>query len=122
MEAKKQRKRFPAEIRSNVVKMVVDGGKKCADVDKEFAVPTANVYAWVRQARIDAGNSGSNKSTTADKAELARLRRKLKLRGQEISFSKNRSISQTRKKAIEGNRSAGKGFPNRHNVPTSGFI
>jgi transposase len=92
MEAKKQRKRFPAEIRSDVVKMVLDGGKKCADVGKEFGVPTANVYAWVRQARIDAGHSGSNKSSTADRAELARLRRELKLREQEISFLKKTSI------------------------------
>jgi transposase-like protein len=81
MESKKRRERFLAEMRSAVVEIIVDGKKKCADVGRKFGVPTANVYAGVRQARIDAGNLSSNKSTTAYRAKLARIRRKLKLRG-----------------------------------------
>lgn len=88
MEAKKKRERFSKEIRSNVVKLVIDGGKKSSEVAAEHGIPVANVYAWVRQARVDAGDLESSKGTTSDRAEVARLKKALRERENELSFLK----------------------------------
>lgn len=88
MEAKKSRERFSKELRSNIVKLVIDGGKKSSEVAAEHGIPVANIYAWVRQARVDAGDIESNRGTTSDRAEVARLRKALREREDELSFLK----------------------------------
>lgn len=90
--AKKARKQFSKEVRANIVKLVIDGGRTCPDVAKEFNIPTANVYGWVRQARVDAGDVQSRSGTTSDRAEIARLKRALKTREQELAFLKKTAI------------------------------
>lgn len=89
MEAKKKRQQFSQEMHSNLVKLVINGGRKASEVAKEHGVPAASVYAWVRQARVDTGELDSSRGTTADRSEIVRLRKALKERDQELTFLKN---------------------------------
>lgn len=86
MEAKGKRQQFSNEVRSNLVKLVINGGRKASEVAKEHGVPASSVYAWVRQARVDAGELDSVGGTTADRSEIVRLRKGLKERDQELAF------------------------------------
>ena len=80
MSEKKKRTKFSREIRDNVVKLVIDGGQKCADVAAAQHIPLTSVYAWVRQARL---NNEQETGTPANVADLqkdnVRLRRELKI-------------------------------------------
>ena len=92
MEAKKKRQQFSREIRSNLVKLVVNGGRKASEVAKEHGVPETRLYAWVRQARVDAGELDSGRGTTAERSEIALLRKALKERDQELTFLKKTAV------------------------------
>lgn len=70
------------------MKLVIDGGRKSSEVTAEYGIPVANIYAWVRQARVDSGNTESSRGTTSDRAEVARLRKPLREGEDELSFRK----------------------------------
>lgn len=92
MEAKKKRQQFSKEFRANLVKLVIDGGRKASDVATEHGVPSTSVYAWVRQARVDAGEVDSKQGTTDAKTENAQLRRAVKELEQQLAFAKKTAI------------------------------
>jgi transposase len=92
MEAKKKRQQFSKEFRANLVKLVIDGGRKASDVAVEHGVPVTSVYAWVRQARVDAGDLESKEGTTDAKAENARLRKRNKELEQQLAFAKKTAV------------------------------
>ena len=48
------RRGYPTEFRRRVIALV-EGGKKVAEVSREFGISEQTVYVWRRQARIDAG-------------------------------------------------------------------
>ncbi len=92
MEAKNKRQQSSKELRSNIVKLVIDGGRKASEVASEHGFPLSSMYAWVCQARVDAGELESNRGTTNDRAEIDRLRKELKVRDQELLFLKKTAI------------------------------
>ena len=72
---KKTRRKFSKEFRAEVVKLVLDGGRSVPDVCREHELGESSVYTWVKQAQVDRGDGPAGALTTAEKAEVAELRR-----------------------------------------------
>jgi transposase len=70
----KNRTRYPAEFRQQIIELV-RAGRKPAELSREFGVTTQTICNWIGQANIDAGVPGANGLTSAEREELARLRR-----------------------------------------------
>ena len=72
---KRARRKFTAEYKAEVVRLVRDGGKTIAQVSRDLDLTESAVRQWVKQAKIDAGKGGTGALTTAERAELVALRR-----------------------------------------------
>lgn len=69
---------YAPEFRRQIVELV-QLGKKPKDLAAEFGCHITSIQDWVRQAKIDAqGETGSGPLTTAEREEMARLRRQLR--------------------------------------------
>ena len=66
---------YPAEFRQRVVDLV-EAGRPVAQIAAELGISDQSIYTWRRQARIDAGVEAG--LTTAEKAELAALRKRVR--------------------------------------------
>ena len=66
-------KGYPAEFRRRALKLL-EAGRKVRDLAEDLGVSEHAIYAWRKQARIDAGEQAG--LTTLEKEELssARLR------------------------------------------------
>ena len=87
----KKKNQFSKEFKAEIVRLVIDGGRKCSEVAGEHEVPVSSVYAWVQQARVDAGNGLSKKATSNEREELTRLRQINKNLEMENAFLKKTS-------------------------------
>lgn len=72
------RRKFTAEYKAEVVRLVLDGGKSIGEVSRELDLTESAVRNWVRQAKIDAGKGPAGALTTAERSELMALRRESK--------------------------------------------
>ncbi len=75
------RRKFTDEFKAGVVRLVLDEGKTAGAVARELDLTDSAVRAWVSQAQADR-TKGKTGLTTAEREELARLRkenRELKL-------------------------------------------
>jgi len=75
---KRARRKFTAEYKAEVVRLVLDGGKTVGQVSRDLDLTESAVRNWVKQARIDAGQGAPGALTTAERAELVALRREAK--------------------------------------------
>ena len=75
---KRGRRKFTAEYKAEVVRLIVDGGKTVGQVSRDLDLTESAVRQWVKQARIDAGQGAPGALTTAERAELVALRREAK--------------------------------------------
>jgi len=75
---KRARRKFTAEYKAEVVRLVREGGKAIGEVSRDLALTESAVRQWVRQARIDSGGGKRGELTTAEHAELVALRREAK--------------------------------------------
>lgn len=79
MEKKKSgsrpRRTFTKEYKADAVSLVLDEGRTLADAARLLGIGDGNLGNWVRQARIDRGDSEG--LSTDEKAELAALRREV---------------------------------------------
>ena len=69
------RRGYPPEFRRRVVDLV-EGGRKVSEVAAELEISEQTIYAWRRQARIDAGLEPG--VTTPEQAELAAAKRRIR--------------------------------------------
>jgi len=69
------RRRLTAEYKAEVVQLCQQPGKTAYAVATELGLSPSSVTRWVRQAQIDAGGGGEGPRTTAEREELAALRR-----------------------------------------------
>jgi transposase len=76
--AKKRRRHFTPEYKAEVVALVRKGGKTAGQVARDLELTETSVRAWVRQAEIDAGKGPAGALTTAEREELAALKREVK--------------------------------------------
>jgi transposase len=80
-DGRRARRRFSEEFKAGVVRLVLDEGKTAGAVARELELTDSAVRAWVAQAQADR-TKGKTGLTTAEREELARLRkenRELKL-------------------------------------------
>lgn len=70
---------YPPEFRQQMVELV-RLGRKPSDLAKEFGCHETSISAWLRQARADEPGGGKSDAplTTAERQELAQLRKQLR--------------------------------------------
>jgi transposase-like protein len=75
---RRQRRRFTDEFKAEVVKKVLAGGKTAGQVARDLDLTETAVRHWVKQAQVDRGKGPPGVLTTAEKAELASLRKEVR--------------------------------------------
>ena len=70
-----KRRRHSPEFKAGAVRLVVEQGKKVSEVARDLGINRTQLDTWVRQARIDAGQNPNGALTTAEREELARLKK-----------------------------------------------
>jgi transposase len=70
----RRRRSFTPEFKAEIVECCRRGDRSVGQVAKDFDLTETAVREWVKQADLDAGNR-SDGLTTADREELAALRR-----------------------------------------------
>ena len=86
---KRARRKFTAEYKAEVVRLVRDGGKTIEQVSRDLDLTATAVRHWVKQAGVDAGGGGAGALTTAERAELVALRREARQLRMEREILKN---------------------------------
>ncbi len=74
-KARRQRRSFTDEFKAQVVQKVLSSGKTAGQVARELDLTETAVRAWVKQAQVDKGKGPPGALTTAEKEELAQLRK-----------------------------------------------
>ncbi len=75
---KRKRRSFSKEYKAEVVELIRKGGRRIGDVARELDLSETAVRRWVAQAEIDSGGGPAGALTTAEREELAQLRRRVK--------------------------------------------
>ena len=100
---------YPAEFRQRAVDLV-EAGRPVAQVAAELGISDQSVYAWRRQARIDAGVEAG--LTTAEKTELAALRKRVRELETELAICRRATEllkADGDSKKVRGHQSDGRG-------------
>jgi transposase len=83
MKARGKRRVFTPEYKAQVVELCRQPGRSPSAVARELGLTPSAVTKWVRQAQVDAGPGGTGALTTAEREELAGLRREVRTLRQE---------------------------------------
>lgn len=75
---KRARRQFTDEFKAGAVRLVLDEGKTVAEVARDLDLTQSALGTWVKQARADRTH-GRTGLTTAEREELARLRKENRL-------------------------------------------
>ena len=78
---------YPPEVREEAIRLVREGGMSFGEAAKVAGCSSQTVSNWVAQADRDAGRRADG-LTTEEKAELASLRRRVKVLEQEKEILK----------------------------------
>ena len=81
-EGRRARREFTDEFKAGAVQRVLEGGKTIPQVARDLDLTESALRIWVERARADRTKGKSGGLTTAEREELARLRkenRELKL-------------------------------------------
>jgi transposase len=73
-----KRRRFTDEFKAGAVRLVLDEGKKVAQVARDLDLTPSALSGWVKQARADR-SGGKTGVTSEERAELAALRKELRV-------------------------------------------
>ncbi len=76
--ARRIRRSFTAEYKAEVAELARKSGKSAGVIAKELDLTETAVRSWIRQASVDAGEGPAGALTTAEREELARLRKQVK--------------------------------------------
>jgi transposase len=74
----RMRRRFTPEFKAEAVRLVESSEKSLGAIARELDLNDTVLRDWVRQAAVDAGRGRPGALTTAEREELARLRREVK--------------------------------------------
>lgn len=66
----------PPEFRRRAVELAREGTKPVAELAKDLGISESCLRNWVTQAKVDENGGGGARLTSAEKSELAELRRK----------------------------------------------
>ena len=75
---KRTRRNFTDEFKAGAVRLVLDEGKTVAAAARDLDLTESSLRNWVEQARADRTH-GKTGLTTAEREELARLRKELRI-------------------------------------------
>jgi transposase len=71
----RRRRSFAPEFKAEIVELCQRGDRSVGQVAKDFDLTETAVREWVKQAQRDAGSRSDGGLTTAERRELAELRR-----------------------------------------------
>ncbi|MFC5198445.1 transposase [Streptomyces kaempferi] len=71
-------KRYTAEFKRDAVALALSSDKTVTEVARELGVSPEGLRGWVKQAKVDRGEGPSGALTSAEREELAQLRRKVR--------------------------------------------
>ena len=74
----RKRRKFTEQFKADAVQLVLVGGKTIAEVTKQFDLTETALREWVRRAQADTGKAPPSTLTTAERAELVELRKRVK--------------------------------------------
>lgn len=92
---RRPRRRFTEEFKQQAVRLVLDEEKSVSAVARDLGVTASALGQWVKHARADR-TKGKTWLTTAEREELVRLRRALRVAEEERDILKNESRALTR--------------------------
>ena len=75
VQVPRPRRFFPLEYKAEVVELIRSTGKTVGQVARELDLTETAVREWVRQAERDSGTRSDGGLTSAERQELAALRR-----------------------------------------------
>ena len=75
---RRARRQFTDEFMAGAVRLVLDEGKRVGAVARELDLTPSSLANWVRHAQADR-TKGRTGLTTAEREELTRLRRELRI-------------------------------------------
>src|SRR3954453_1708968 len=84
--APRARRAFSAEFKAETVELIRSSGRTIGEVCRDLDLTETAVRRWVQQAEIDAGKRPG--LTTAERAELAELRRENRILREEWEILK----------------------------------
>ena len=84
---RRARRQFTEEFRTGAVRLVLDEGKSVGAVARELDLTPSSLATWVSQARADR-SLGKTGLTTAEREELARLRKENRILQEERDILK----------------------------------
>jgi len=76
--ARRKRRKFSEQFKTDAVRLVTSGSKTIAEVTGQFDLTETSLREWVARAMADAGKGPPNALTTAERVELIDLRKRLK--------------------------------------------
>jgi len=76
--ARRERRKFTAEYKAEVVELIRRSGKSIGAVAQELDLTETAVREWVKRAEADAAPAEPGALSAAERAELARLRKQVK--------------------------------------------
>jgi transposase len=84
---RRARRQFTEEFRAGAVRLVLDEGKTVGAVARELDLTPSSLGKWVSQARADRSD-GKTGLTTAEREDLARLRKENRILQEEREILK----------------------------------
>ena len=75
---KRTRRKFTAEYKAEVVRLVRGGGKSILQASRDLGLTESAVRNWVKQAAIDRGEGPEGALTTEERQEFTQLRREVR--------------------------------------------
>ena len=102
--ARRERRKFTDEYKAEVVALVRSSGKGIAAISRDLDLTETAVREWVQRADIDGGTR--NGLSTAEREELTRLRRQVRVLEEERTILKKAAAGSTgrRNTGAESNR------------------
>ncbi len=74
LKSRRKRRRFDADFKEQAVRLVLDEGKSVGAVGRDLDLTETALREWVKRAQADR-TKGRTGLTTAEREELARLRK-----------------------------------------------
>ena len=86
--SRKKRRTFTEEQKADAVNLIRTSGEPVSQIARNLGLHANTLHRWVAQANIDDGKGPEGSYTTAEKAEIREMRRKIKRLEMERDFLK----------------------------------
>ena len=77
-EGRRAKRQFTDEFKAGAVRLVLEEGKRVAEVARDLGLTPSTLRVWVERARADR-TGGKTGLTTDERAELAALRKEMRV-------------------------------------------